>query len=86
MIAIAAVDDERQPLDFGGHLHRLWQWLWQSSAAVIAVIIDGCGEGHGQHGHGLMSGGAQCGRLAGSGHQGTGRAILLDAGARHAQD
>jgi len=31
-------------------------------------------------------GGAQFGRLTGSGHLGTGHALLLDAKARHAQD
>ena len=40
MIVITAVNNERQPLAFGGHHCQLWQWQWQSSTAAIAVIID----------------------------------------------
>jgi hypothetical protein len=40
MIIIAAVDDERQRLAFGGRRRRLWQWRWQLSTAAIAVIVD----------------------------------------------
>jgi len=40
MIIIAAVDDEQQPLAFGGHPRQLWQWRWQPSTATLAVIVD----------------------------------------------
>jgi hypothetical protein len=41
MIVIAAVDNKRQPLAFGGCCCRLWwQWQWQSSTAAIAVVVN----------------------------------------------
>jgi hypothetical protein len=40
MIVIAAIDNKRQLLAFGGRRHRLWQWQWQSSMAAIAVVVD----------------------------------------------
>jgi len=44
---VAAAVDERRPLDFGGRRRRLWQGRWRSSTAVIAIIVDGGGEGRG---------------------------------------
>jgi hypothetical protein len=40
MIGIATVNDKQQPLAFCGCLHRLWQWRWQSSTAMIAVVVN----------------------------------------------
>jgi hypothetical protein len=44
---VTAVEDERQPLAFGGHCRLLWQQRWRSSTAVIAIAIDGGGKGRG---------------------------------------
>ena len=39
---VAAAVDERRRLDFGGRrCRRMPQGRWQSSTAVIAIIVDG---------------------------------------------
>ena len=54
MIVIAAVNEEEQPLAFGGCHCRLWQWRWKTPMAAIAVIVNGGSKGWGRHGQAQM--------------------------------